>query len=142
MSDWVPVGESLPELRRPVIICCEDGFVGVGIRHGKGWMRGSEEATVTHWMPLPDAPIVPCSSKLIQVLEVIEKRASPGPWVVGDSGIIKRAAFPAIEFCWSPGGGAYAPWMRRKDAYLIAAMRNTFPSLLTELRRRGENGSE
>ncbi len=65
MSDWINIGESLPEPGQHVIAYCENYpnyFVSM-VRFEKGkegyyfWNDSiNEEGKVTHWMPLPDPP--------------------------------------------------------------------------------------
>lgn len=55
---WIPVSEQLPERFQPVIICRKGGKVETGWRDVNDWWRvyGTRVKTVTHWMPMPEAP--------------------------------------------------------------------------------------
>ena len=57
---WIPVSERMPERFQPVIICRNGGKVETGWRDVNDWWRvyGTRVKTVTHWMPLPEAPEV------------------------------------------------------------------------------------
>jgi hypothetical protein len=56
---WIPVGESLPEIGKRVLLCV-GGFVLMGHRFERSrWVdiRGEFYArSVTHWAPLPEPP--------------------------------------------------------------------------------------
>ena len=58
---WIPVGERLPEKAKFVLVVDDRGFLDVDYLWnveigGDGFMCSA--ATVTHWMPLPEPPIV------------------------------------------------------------------------------------
>ena len=63
---WIPVTERLPEVWRNdetaelvnYMICSPDFGVDIGNYHAKAkkWLCMALPCTVTHWMPLPDAP--------------------------------------------------------------------------------------
>ena len=58
---WIPVGERLPEKAKFVLVVDDRGFMDVDYLWnveigGDGFMCSA--ATVTHWMPLPESPIV------------------------------------------------------------------------------------
>ncbi len=71
MSEWISVSESLPKLRRAVVVLYRpnwaDGFAwegdlaAVARFNGESWWRDhtddTKPITVTHWMPLPDSPM-------------------------------------------------------------------------------------
>jgi len=64
MSEWISVEERLPEENEQVLMCAIN-FVGEAyINYDEKWMRfGFEiedflQATVTHWMPMPEPPEV------------------------------------------------------------------------------------
>ena len=53
MSEWIPVGERLPEPELPVLVLCS--FAGHD--HWMDVTLGDEfSEDVTHWMPLPPLP--------------------------------------------------------------------------------------
>lgn len=68
--DWIPVTERLPELWRNdetaelmnYMIYSPDFGVDIGNYHAKAkkWLCMALPCTVTHWMPLPEAPEVEC----------------------------------------------------------------------------------
>ena len=57
---WISINESLPELKRRVLVYDALGFGVLTARRGSaGWYLEGEldgYANVTHWMPLPDPP--------------------------------------------------------------------------------------
>ena len=63
---WIPVGERLPEVYRdgdgefiPFLVCENDkDYPYRAIYDGLNWGDGMFVADVTHWMPLPEPPIV------------------------------------------------------------------------------------
>ena len=58
-QEWISVEERLPECRKHVIVCDENGIVGEAYHFGKGrfeWMEDEKLVFVTHWMPLPEPP--------------------------------------------------------------------------------------
>ena len=64
MTDWIPVGERLPEENSKVIIYSKvlffDVEVDCGILFDGEWQTitngGWDSCEPTHWMPLPEAP--------------------------------------------------------------------------------------
>lgn len=71
MDEWISVSDRLPEDDEPVLIYY--GFPGYNMIIGLAWYNANDpdgvytwcwewddepitEQTVTHWMPLPDAP--------------------------------------------------------------------------------------
>lgn len=67
---WIPVSERLPELRKPILMCDQDGEITIGkyrdeiLPYGgyenrfckKGVAFRFNENAVTHWMSLPELP--------------------------------------------------------------------------------------
>ena len=58
---WIPVSERLPEDGKPVWVCTiwneqHSGFLIDGV--WVGLFRDFREGEITHWMPLPEPPIV------------------------------------------------------------------------------------
>lgn len=59
---WIDVKDKLPEAFQPVIICRanKDGQkkVEAGMLDVNGWWKiyGTRTKSVTHWMPMPEAP--------------------------------------------------------------------------------------
>jgi hypothetical protein len=59
MSEWINVGESMPDSDTDVIVATEDGHVEAGYHNGSEWRwlsAGIIEIPVTHWMPFPNPP--------------------------------------------------------------------------------------
>lgn len=56
---WIPVTEKLPERFQTVIVCRDNGKVEQGYRDTRDWWKvyGTRTKQVTHWMPLPAAPM-------------------------------------------------------------------------------------
>lgn len=54
-SEWIPVGERLPEPGVRVLVVVEGGWIDVGIRDGDG-VRAYSGGRITHWQPLPSLP--------------------------------------------------------------------------------------
>ena len=67
---WIPVSERMPERNRDVILALTTGAVLVGFYYGQqmGWdwaetdTDEDADAAVTHWMPLPAAPVAAMSA--------------------------------------------------------------------------------
>ena len=65
---WIPVSERLPEDGETVFVIIHDGFERFEngnevarltyLGNGNWWSWKSERYIVTHWMPLPEPPIV------------------------------------------------------------------------------------
>ena len=65
---WIPVSERLPEDGETVFVIIHDGFERFEngnevarltyLGNGNWWSWESERYVVTHWMPLPESPIV------------------------------------------------------------------------------------
>jgi len=58
---WIPASERLPEDGKPVWVCTiwneqHSGFLIDGV--WVGLFRDFREGEITHWMPLPEPPIV------------------------------------------------------------------------------------
>jgi hypothetical protein len=57
---WVPVTERKPNDGKRVLICDERNEVERGVWDGAYWWDdGSNQASPTHWMPLPEPPPSP-----------------------------------------------------------------------------------
>lgn len=58
-SRWIPVSERLPEVGACVLIYVPDGVgATIDVLHTDGkWLDWSSPNKVTHWRPLPEAPI-------------------------------------------------------------------------------------
>lgn len=55
--EWISVDERLPEANGACIVCRFDGYVY------KTFFSGTFSKTITHWMPLPEAPKMKGESK-------------------------------------------------------------------------------
>ena len=61
---WIPVSERLPKENAPVLVLTVLGGMFVDFIHGKSVVTGNPDfyeldvEDVTHWMPLPEPPIV------------------------------------------------------------------------------------
>lgn len=56
-SGWISVDERFPEDGSPVVVYLKSGGITIA-RYDMAWgrFRTSGSITVTHWMPLPEAP--------------------------------------------------------------------------------------
>jgi hypothetical protein len=63
LNPWVPVTERKPNDGKRVLICDERNEVERGVWDGAYWWDdGSNQASPTHWMPLPEPPPSPVAS--------------------------------------------------------------------------------
>lgn len=54
---WIPVEERLPEDDQAALVICRDGYITtMTFGYERWWWQGTEDDSVTHWMPLPEAP--------------------------------------------------------------------------------------
>ena len=53
---WIPVTESLPEIRTYVLAYHSPGIVIAGLTSDRKWYGLCEVHGITHWMPLPQPP--------------------------------------------------------------------------------------
>lgn len=54
---WIPVEERLPEDGQGTLVICRDGYITtMAYEYERWWWQGTEDQTVTHWMPLPEPP--------------------------------------------------------------------------------------
>lgn len=59
VNGWISVEDSLPEEGKSVLVHYVDGWMPVAhLLNGKWYQSGGETSwlSVTHWMPLPEAP--------------------------------------------------------------------------------------
>jgi hypothetical protein len=59
MSEWINVGEAIPDSDTDVIVATEDGHVEAGYYDGIDWRwlgAGVVQIGVTHWMSFPNPP--------------------------------------------------------------------------------------
>lgn len=58
--EWISVKDKLPELFVDVIVCRRGSAVESGLRLTDGWWKvfGTRVKDVTHWMPMPDPPMI------------------------------------------------------------------------------------
>ena len=60
-NEWISVDERLPKELTHIIVCDEDGTVGEALylsANSFEWLSSEELAFVTHWMPLPEPPMM------------------------------------------------------------------------------------
>ena len=86
---WISVEERDPEPLTDVLVCVKqrilEPVVTIGFGGGKRWVLRDPDVkgTVTHWMPLPDAPDVRefacpvCGAVLIKRMEVNHATQNP-----------------------------------------------------------------
>ena len=55
-SDWISVDERLPKQWEMVLVCCDDIISTDFIASTGRWFEHIDHTSVTHWMPLPEAP--------------------------------------------------------------------------------------
>lgn len=56
---WVPVTERLPDQCMDILVVYRDGHILMGTVYGDDWIEEDlEDRKITHWMPLPDGPVV------------------------------------------------------------------------------------
>lgn len=59
---WIPVGERMPELDTPVLVCVAGQVDWARLNKWEEWINSENRAFrlyPTHWMPLPNPPSVP-----------------------------------------------------------------------------------
>lgn len=55
---WISAEERLPEDGTECLICTPEGMLYVATHEDNGyWSECGDHVLVTHWMPLPDAPV-------------------------------------------------------------------------------------
>lgn len=54
---WIPVEERLPEDGQGALVICRDGYITtMAYEYERWWWQGTEDESVTNWMPLPEPP--------------------------------------------------------------------------------------
>lgn len=80
------------------------------------------------------------TEKQIEELDALEKKATPGPWLIDERGhkLGEKLIYGTDRI--SLMGDLYITDCRHDDLSFIAALRNAWPTLLSLLRRERERG--
>lgn len=70
--NWINVNEQLPNKYEEVIVATLEGSVKATMHVGNG--KFATYLTVTHWMPMPEAPTVDYSNPCSIVDSVVKKK--------------------------------------------------------------------
>lgn len=72
--DWVSVNKGLPETDKRVLVCCETKAhvqsINLAYYDGQAWHGSGSMAGVTHWMELPNLPMIKRDQEALQAVVI------------------------------------------------------------------------